>query len=151
MKEKLFKLDTFCQANEIEYTLTGTMALQLLGLPGREPQDLDILVHHATETQILKLKELQFLSGLNSAVYENNESFSFILDGIKINAIIDNTESYDTICSRSISVMLIDEKSAKRHFIEVHSIFQVLKAKMRLRRPKDAAYMLNLIHSLTSL
>lgn len=151
MKDKVFKLDTFCQINKIEYTLTGTMALQMLGLPGGEPKDLDILVHHATAEQINKFKELQFLSGLEDPVYENTTSFSFILDGLKVNAIIDSNESYDKIQDSRVNVMLIDKKCSERHYINVHCVLPALNAKMKPRRLKDAAYMLDLINILTSL
>ena len=33
MKDALFKIDEFCKANRIEYIVTGTMALYLLGVP----------------------------------------------------------------------------------------------------------------------
>ena len=39
IKEVLFKLDDFCNANKIEYT--GTVALVMLGVPSN-PNDIDI-------------------------------------------------------------------------------------------------------------
>lgn len=38
MKEILFKLDDFCNANRIEYMVTGTTALAMLGVPSN-PQE----------------------------------------------------------------------------------------------------------------
>lgn len=41
IKEALFKLNDFCIANRIEYMVTGTTALAMLGVPSN-PQDIDI-------------------------------------------------------------------------------------------------------------
>lgn len=71
MKEVLFKLDKFCRDNNIEYAVTGTAALSLLGVPSNfVPQDIDIKVFHLTEEQAKKLEELQFLSG-----FKKNEHY----------------------------------------------------------------------------
>lgn len=43
IKEALFKLNDFCNANRIEYMVTGTTALAMLGVPSN-PQDIDINV-----------------------------------------------------------------------------------------------------------
>lgn len=43
IKEALFKLDDFCNANKIEYMVTGTVALAMLGVPSN-PNDIDIKV-----------------------------------------------------------------------------------------------------------
>lgn len=99
IKEALFKLNDFCNANRIEYMVTGTTALAMLGVPSN-PQDIDIKVFHLKEEQEAKLKELQFLSGLENENYEEGKCYSFVIGGIKINAIIDKTESYDEIVSK---------------------------------------------------
>lgn len=39
MKEILFELNDFCNANRIEYMVTGTTALAMLGVPSN-PQDI---------------------------------------------------------------------------------------------------------------
>lgn len=41
IKEALFKLNDFCNANRIEYMVTGTTALAMLRVPSN-PQDIDI-------------------------------------------------------------------------------------------------------------
>ena len=43
IKEALFKLNNFCNANRIEYMITGTTVLAMLGVPSN-PQDIDINV-----------------------------------------------------------------------------------------------------------
>lgn len=149
IKEALFKLNDFCNVNRIEYMVTGTTALAMLGVPSN-PQDIDIKVFHLKEEQKAKLKELQFLSGLDKENYEGG-CYSFMIGGIKINAIIDKTESYDEIISKEVVLDIIDESHAKHHLIGVQLVVLALKDKMRLRRDKDKTYMLNLIANLTSL
>ena len=149
IKETLLKLIDFCDANRIEYMVTGTTALALLGVPSN-PQDIDIKVFHLKEEQEAKLKELQFLSGLDKENYEGG-CYSFMIGGIKINAIIDKTESYDEIISKEVVLDIIDESHAKHHLIGVQLAVLALKDKMRLRRDKDKTYMLNLIANLASL
>lgn len=149
IKEALFKLNDFCNANRIEYMVTGTTALAMLGVPSNS-QDIDIKVFHLKEEQEAKLKELQFLSGLDKENYEGG-CYSFMIGGIKINAIIDKTESYDEIISKEVVLDIIDESHAKHHLIGVQLVVLALKDKMKLRRDKDKTYMLNLIANLTSL
>lgn len=152
MKEVLFKLNEFCKANRIEYAVTGTTALSLLGVPSRfTPQDIDVKVFHLTEEQAKKLEELHFLAGLNDGRYEHGECFSFLINGVKINAIIDKTKDYDEICSQNVSVNYIDEKRKEHHFINVQLVKLALADKMKLRRDKDKSYMLDLIANLAQL
>lgn len=151
MKEVLFKLNEFCGANRIEYAVTGTTALSLLGVPsGFVPQDIDIKVFHLTEEQAKKLEELQLLSGLKNENYDSGQCFSFIVDGRKINAIIDKTKSYDEICSQNVCINCVDEKRKKHHLINVQLVKLALADKMKLNRSKDKAYLIDLIHNLTS-
>lgn len=149
MKEILFKLNEFCGANRIEYMVTGTVALSLLGVPSNfAPQDIDIKVFHLTEEQRDKLIELQFLSGLNNENYKG-QCYSFYINEVKVNAIVDNTQSYEEISNMGVCLSLQDEKQAKYHAINVQKVGQALIDKMRLGRLKDYEYMQNLIHILT--
>lgn len=146
--EILFKLNEFCAANKIEYMVTGTVALALLGVPSNfAPQDVDIKVFHLTEEQRNKLSELQFLAGLKNDNYESL-CYSFFIDGIKINAIVDNTQDYDTILDMEVSLSLQDKKHAKHHIIGVQKVEYALIDKMKLSRVKDYKYIQNLIHIL---
>lgn len=149
IQEALFKLDDFCKSNQIEYIVTGTVALTMLGIPSN-PHDIDIKVFHLKEEQKAKLKELQLLAGFEKENYEG-ECYTFIIGGIKINAIVDYTESYDEIASQYVSLDVIDEAKAKHRSIGVQLIILALKDKMKLRRNKDRAYMLSLIANLVSL
>lgn len=150
IKEALLKLDDFCNANKIEYTVTGTVALAMLGVPSN-PNDIDIKVFHLKEEQEAKLKELQFLSGLENENYEESKCYSFMIDGTKVNALVDNTENYDEILSQEVILDIIDEAQAKHRLIGVQLVFLALKDKMKLKRHKDKTYMLNLIANLASL
>lgn len=143
IKEALLKLNDFCGANRIEYMVTGTTALAMLGVPSN-PQDIDIKVFHLKEEQEAKLKELQFLSGFENENYEGDECYSFVIGEVKINAIIDKTESYDEIISKGVVLDIIDEPRAKHNLISVQLVALVLK-------DKDKTYMLNLIANLASL
>lgn len=150
IKEALFKLNDFCNANRIEYMVTGTTALAMLGVPSN-PQDIDIKVFHLKEEQEAKLKELQFLSGLENENYEESKCYSFVIGGVKINALVDNTENYDEILSQEVTLSMPDETCAKQRSIGVQLVFLALKDKMKLKRHKDKTYMLNLIANLAQL
>lgn len=150
IKEALFKLDDFCKVNKIEYMVIGTTALAMLGVPSN-PQDIDIKVFHLKEEQKAKLKELQFLSGLGNENYEESTCYTFVICGVKINAIIDKTESYDEIISKEVVLDIIDESHARHHLIGVQLVALALKDKMKLGRCKDKEYMLNLIANFASL
>lgn len=150
IKEALFKLDDFCRVNKIEYMVTGTTALAMLGVPSN-PQDIDIKVFHLKEEQKAKLKELQFLSGLGNENYEESACYTFVISGVKINAIIDKTESYDEIISKEVVLDIIDESHARHHLIGIQLVALALKDKMKLGRCKDKEYMLNLIANFASL
>ena len=151
IKEALFKLDDFCRVNKIEYMVTGTTALAILGVPSN-PQDIDIKVFHLKEEQKAKLKELQFLSGLENENYEESMCYTFVIGGVKIKAIIDKTESYDEkIISKEVVLDIIDESHARHHLIGIQLVALALKDKMKLGRCKDKEYMLNLIANFASL
>lgn len=149
IKEALFKLDDFCNANKIEYMVTGTVALAMLGVPSN-PNDIDIKVFHLKENQEAKLKELQFLAGLDKENYEGG-CYSFTISGIKVNALVDSAKSYDEILPQEVTIDLIDKSQAKHRLINIQPVFPALMDKMKLRRDKDKTYMLNLINKLSSL
>ena len=149
-KFALFKLNEFCVANSIEYAVTGTTALSLLGVPTNlVPQDIDIKVFHLTEEQAKKLKELQFLSGLDDEEYDSGQCFSFIVRDIKINVLRSCTNCNDD--NQTVSINYIDEEHKKHHIIKVQLVRQALADKMKLNRCKDKTYLIDLIKNLTSL
>lgn len=152
LTKTLFNLDDFLTANGIEYVVTGTTALYLLGVPSDfVPQDIDIKVFHLKKEQANKLKELQLLSGFEDVNYPNCKCYSFQVNTSKINAIVQDTEEYSDIFSQVVTLDMRDRHEADCHIINIQSIKHAIKDKMRLKRDKDKTYMLNLIANLASL
>lgn len=149
-KDALFKLNEFCGINKIEYALTGTCALAILGVPSDViPGDLDIIVYHADDNTIRKFGELDLLAGFGKKEYLDKETFTFVVYGIKVNVMLDNKSSYKDMDRELISVTLIDEVRSTRHLISVQTMQYAWAAKMKLNRPKDVKYALNVINLLS--
>lgn len=149
-KDALFKLNEFCNKNKIEYALTGTCALSILGVPSDTlPRDLDIKVYHADSRVIDKLKELEALTGFDKREYPTGISFTFVVNGVKVNAIIDNESNYNDMKRELIAVTLNDEVHATRHLISVQTLQYAWVAKMKLGRSKDIKYAINVINLLS--
>lgn len=152
MEQTLFKLDEFCSQNKIEYMVTGTAALSLLGVPSCEPpRDIDIIIFHASDEQLKKLNELEFLSGYKKEHYPESECYTFNIENVKINALIDRKSDYGDIALQSVCLCMVDEITYKHRHINAQKINYALSAKMKLNRSKDKSYMLDLIHALTHL
>ena len=153
MYEKvLFRLNEYCVKNKIEYAVTGTCALDLLGVPSSFcPKDVDIVIYHPNDSIISKLKELEDFSGFEKAEYPDTVCYSFLVKGVKVNAIIDSLSSYDDIARDTVSLSVTDEKRAKHHLISVHSVWKAWASKMKLGRPKDISYALDIIHTLSTI
>lgn len=149
----LFKVNDFCAKHKIEFQVTGTTALFLLGVPSYFPNDLDIKVFHATDEQKAKLQELQELSGAKPEIaYAHSDCYTFYVNGVKVNVIIDNKlTEYDAIAQQEVLVQLLDEKASHVPTIGVQKIDYALRDKMALGRAKDRKYMLKLINNLTNL
>lgn len=148
-KEALFRLDTFLEKNKIEYAVTGTCALSLLGVPSNSrPKDIDIKIYHANENTIKKLSELNFLNG-KSVVYEGSTTYTFEVNGIKVNAMLDNESSYDDMDHELIGIVLNNPVTKNRHWISIQTMQYAWAAKMKLGRTKDVAYAMEVINCLT--
>ena len=149
-KDALFRLNTFCNKNKIEYAVTGTCALSLLGVPSNSyPRDLDIKIYHADERILNKLKELDFLCNLTPATYEGSTTYTFTVNGVKVNALLDDKSSYEDMDRELIRIDLIDNTAKCRHLINVQTMQYAWAAKMKLGRAKDAAYAMEVINCLT--
>lgn len=147
-KAALFKLDDFCNKNKIEYAVTGTCALALLGVPSSSsPENIDIKVYHANEDVIKKLKELDFLYG-DSSVCEGPTTFTFSIAGVKVNAMLDNS-GYGNMNDELIIIKMADNIAARWHAISVQTMQYAWAAKMKLGRIKDVAYAMEVINCLT--
>ena len=148
IKDALFRLNDFCIAHDIEYMVTGTLALAMLGIPA-SPQDIDIKVFNLNEEQNAKLKELEKLSGLENANYCGQGGYTFMVKGYKVNAIIS-----EQICNTRISqvpVVCQANNTSECSIINVQPVIGALTDKMRLKRHKDKDFMSNLIKTLSSL
>lgn len=149
LKGALFKLDTFCNKNKIEYAVTGTCALSLLGVPSNScPNDLDIKIYHADERIINKLKELDFLHS-GPSVYEGSTTFTFSVAGVKVNAMLNINSRYEDMDQELITIDLIDNKAKCHHLISVQTMQYAWADKMKLGRTKDVAYAMEVINCLT--
>ena len=148
MKNTLLKVNHFCTVNGIDYVLTGTVALSVLGIPlHNRPADLDILIVNPNLDNFNKLKDLESLSGITPVEYPDHKCFTFYVNGDKVNAIVSKKVPAGDV----ITVSLIDEQTGQPHFIKVHQVCPALQAKMRLGRPKDSRLMIDPINDLTSL
>ena len=146
--ECLKTLDSFCMQNRIDYVLTGTAALYLLGIPYK-PDDIDIKVFSLTDQQRNKIEELQKLAGFKTDDYGSCHTtcYSFSMLGhIKVNVLY----SVEPDLNNPIQIRL-DSRDSKSPIISVQPVFDLIKAKMRLKRDKDRVFMLELINKLTSL
>ena len=149
-KDALFKLNEFCNRNKIEYALIGTCALAILGVPSDMlPNDLDIKVYRADAEAAKKFRELGILAGLQEKEHPDTATFTFVVNGVKVNARLDNKISYKDMDRELISVTLVDEARSTRHLISVQTMQYAWAAKMKLNRPKDVKYALNVINLLS--
>lgn len=153
MKATLLKLHKFLSDHKIMYMVTGTTALDLLGvLPNYAPRDIDIKVYGLTAEQAEKLQEQESLSGLQSEDYDHGtKCYTFIVNGVKINAIVVKTTTpIHDILGAGIPLQAMDPDGS-RSVIYVQRVFDALYDKMRLNRKKDKDYMLNLITKISRL
>lgn len=153
MKTALLKLHKFLSDHKIEYMVTGTVALDILGVHHHySPNDLDIKVFNLTEEQAKELQELANLSGLENKDYEmGTKCFTFTVCDCKVNAIVVKSLSYDDVFKMSVPIRFIDEQGCHCTIIRVQRVYSALYDKMRLMRNKDREYMLNLIAELSRL
>lgn len=150
--EALFRLDAFLSKNKVEYAVTGTYALHLLGVPSRQtPKDIDILIYHPDKAKeaLDKLAELDFITNLTPDANYDGTCFTFIADGVKVNVILDNISDYEDIERQTVCIHLADNAAPANHLISVHKVWHAYAAKMKLGREKDKTYAIDLINLLT--
>lgn len=149
MKEILYKLDALCNNLKVEYALTGTAALSLVGFPtSYRPQDIDILVTNSTEEQINEFEKLQFLSGNDKPGYSSPLCYSFNIEGVKVNAIV-TTYSRDQLIEESNLVSLLSKYGV--FSIRVQKVDKALEAKVKLGRVKDKEFLWDSVNNLLSI
>ena len=146
MEAILHSLDKFFVKNDIKYCVTGTVALRLLGAPSSHiPQDLDVRVYELTPEQRQVLEDLQ---GLNSPLSSNYEStcYKFLVHEFPVNAIcVDKPQM--PVTHESIPVVI--RNYGESRIINVQGFRGALEEKMKLNRPKDNKYLLDLIKNMT--
>lgn len=149
--QALFKLNDFCNNHKIEYAITGTCALSILGMPAaHEPDDIDIVVFHPTDAVVGALKELENLSAYPKKEYEDCITYTFEVNGVKVNAMIDPKSSYEDMGRDLLTVDIIDKVACRHHLICAQRVNKAWTAKMALARPKDVAYAVQAINFLTT-
>lgn len=132
LKEALFKLDTLLKSLDIDYVITGTLALDILGAPiDYMPNDIDVQVWDLSKEQRAELQRLHDLAGINSNEAYDSICFSFLINGIKINVIAISS----MMVTYGVPVQIND-----LHTVNVQEIKYALADKMKLRRPKDIEY-----------
>lgn len=149
MNEVLYKLDVLCNNLKVEYALTGTAALSIVGFPTNyRPQDIDILITNSTEEQRNEFEKLQFLSGNDKPGYSSPLVYSFNIEGIKVNSII-TTYSRDELIEESNLVSLLSKYGV--FSIRIQNVDKVLEAKVKLGRVKDKEFLWDSVNTLLSI
>lgn len=140
-------LTDLCGAHKLEWVLSGTCALELLGLFNKAfPDDIGIKVYNATPEQLKWLKELNSMTRKSkNQCYAENSCFTFYIKDIKINALIEKPTDRDIMLYQSLPIII------HNNIIRIQRAQFALTDKMNLRRPKDIAYIINLINNLSSL
>ncbi len=130
----LSKLNRFCSENKIEYTLTGTAALEIMGLPSTfKPGDIDIKLIAPTQRQIDLLVQQQRLSGLDNKEYDTlGGCISFYICGCKVNALLASDYARDEALANSQAIELIDKETPYRFIVHVQKVNYALADKMVL-------------------
>lgn len=146
-KEALLRVIDLLKKHDIEFEITGTTALSLLGIPSSyTPNDIDIKAYELDRAQKAMLEQLELLSGLENPRYDNAECYSFIVNGTKVNII----SSHKDIEETPVLVEMLFGMYSIRTF-KVQRIKYALRDKMKLRRTKDLKYLVDLFKNLSEL
>lgn len=148
----LSRLNEFCTGHGIEYILTGTAALEVMGLPTTfKPRDIDIKLIAPTSDQINLLIQQQNLSGFDSKEYDGpGGCITFSICGVKVNALIDYSFTSTQATAESQAIEFIDEEKVRRFIVHVQKVNYALACKMALNRVKDKEYLLDVLAGLTA-
>ena len=151
----LAKLCGLCERYEIKPILTGTCALDILGVPNSDtfkPKDIDLKVGNLSDDQKELLVTLNYTTGpLQVNDYgSDTKCYTFMLEGIKINIIEDPVYSCPEQLSRTVlSVLIPKPDGSGTYLLPVQKIAYALFDKMKLNREKDLAYLLDLVRNIT--
>lgn len=134
---------TFLEQNNFDFTITGTTALMTQGLLPVDyaPHDIDVLVYSTTKEQHKMLREMEDLAGLTNESYrDNTTSYTVLANGVKLNILCSRTTREEPIESDLYNILYW-----AGHKVKVQYAYEALKAKLRLRRPKDFVFFNTLI------
>lgn len=152
IRETLLRLNDFFSAYNIEYDVTGTTALYLLGAyTGKQegPHDIDLRVTRLTDEQKKAIEQQQALSGRKSKDYDDQVCYTFECNSVLINVLV--VDDATSVLYGGVKVEIADFKNGKRALVNVQDVYNSLREKMKLGRPKDKDFMLGLIASLSNL
>lgn len=142
IKIVLADIHSLCQENDIEYCVTGTLALELLGLTmSTPPGDIDILVK---ESDFKKFSLADYFSGEETSADYNTQCYTFkARNGCKVN-----------ILMRAEPILyhlgLLYPFSSSMQVIPVQPLTYALQAKFKLGRYKDYEYFARIIKLLSN-
>lgn len=152
IRETLLRLNDFFSAYNIEYDVTGTTALYLLGAYNgttEMPHDIDLRVTRLTDEQKKAIEQQQTLSGCKSKDYGGQAYYMFECNSVLVNVLV--VDDVTSVSFDSVKVEIADFKNGKRALVNVQDVYNSLREKMKLGRAKDKDFMLGLIASLSNL
>ena len=152
IRETLLRLNDFFSAYNIEYDVTGTTALYLLGAyfgTTEMPNDIDLRVTRLTDEQKKAIEQQQTLSGRKSKDYGGQAYYMFECNSVLINVFV--VDDATSILYGGVKVEIDDITNGKRALVNVQKVYNALREKMRLGRAKDKDFMLGHIAYLSNL
>ena len=152
IRETLVRLNGFFSAYNIEYAVTGTTALYLLGAyigKNEGPHDIDLRVNRLTDDQKKAIEQQQTISGRKPKDYGDQVCYTFECNSVLVNVLV--VDDVTSVSFDSVKVEIADFVNGKRALVNVQDVYNSLREKMRLGRPKDKDFMLGLIASLSNL
>ena len=152
IRETLLRLNDFFSAYNIEYAVTGTTALYLLGAytgTNEMPHDIDLRVTRLTDEQKKAIEQQQTISGRKSKDYGGQVCYTFECNSVLINVLV--VDDVTSVSFDSVKVEIADFMNGKRALVNVQDVYCALREKMKLGRAKDKNFMLGLIASLSNL
>lgn len=152
LRETLLRLNDFFSAYNIEYDVTGTTALYLLGAyAGKHemPHDIDLRVTRLTDEQKKAIEQQQTISGRKSKDYGDQVCYTFECNSVLINVLV--VDDSTSVLYGGVKVEIADFVNGKRALVNVQDVYNSLREKIKLGRPKDKDFMLGLIASLSNL
>lgn len=148
MEKELISVVRVLERMNLDYVVTGTYALKMLGvdISNHTPGDLDIRVSFdANHDALIKLMSNMFegkgwKTGLDD-MYAGS-CLNMVRNNVKVNIIV--------VCYKAPFIELaVANESCHDTFIKVEPAMNAIKEKMKLNRPKDTEFMLSLFAELS--